>query len=283
MILQKLQLIAKNPFCLIFLAFLIIFPSCTKPIVYEKNISTNNSNEASLLSKSVSYTGEQLFRGLFLFEGQVTKQISYFDPIRKQISQLSDSLQTLRLQLNDEIVNQVKLLNPNFFNELKAEISSDNFNRIDSVMEKGAGLAMSALLNTPTYNSYYNQDSTQSYYTKGNSIINKMDVSKYNLDSIGGINQYLVDFLNKQEANKANIIPPDKAACILITVVLALAVLDVVAAVNDAAVVNVLGVALAIVAVYARVVFWSRSTQQFNSKASSLEREKIVVQIAQNL
>lgn len=217
---------------------LVLFQSCSKE---------SASTEAN-------YTGEELFRGIFLLEGEVSTKIKSFDGYRAQLQQQLDANPALADQMiitNDAIVNDVKALNPDFFQTLKAAVDSDNFNRVSEVIEQGALLMASVI--APDLEMLANQEEVEA-------LLAELDLTAYDFTATEDIRRYLEDVevaladLPQPEFKTADDHAQDR--CLALWGVVAAAVWDVAAAVNYGVAINV-GAAVNVFAyVYAEYRFW---------------------------
>lgn len=123
-------------------------PSCAPNDLIAPDAPTTKSQR-----EKVDYSGEELFRGIFFFEGRVAEQIPSFDAyratIRKAGAQHPEVL-VKRAQTVDALVKGVRSIYPTYFMELKQAIASENFERIKGAIRKGTALNEAAALATLT-------------------------------------------------------------------------------------------------------------------------------------
>jgi SdpC family antimicrobial peptide len=255
---------------MLLLIFSIPFFGCTKKADTRPGLKSNLEKSTVSSDTGDEFTGEELFRGIFMFEGEVASRISYFDEMRNQLEALPANLKEQRIAYTNEITSVVQDLDPNFFGELKTEVESDDLERIDSVMEKGSRLVLAAALNSSLgeQTSAVEQLATE-----------QLDIEKYDFNTTGGINSYLTDVANLMEIDGGPVQPAEPFGVFLAPVV-AVAIWDVVAVVNYGAIVNTVGVGVFYAAVYAKVVFWP---SRYRTNLLLLQRENIVVSIMENI
>ncbi|GAA0553444.1 hypothetical protein [Chitinophaga japonensis] len=230
---------------------------------------------AALANAAVLFTGEELFRGIFLLEGPVAEKLTYFDDIKDQLSLLDGSLEKERADFADTIVANVKAISPEYFDQLQAEVGSDDFVRIENVIETGADLIYQAVLRSPKYARLYNQAAA---------IASTIDTTQYHdFESAADINNYVKD-VGSKVSNRPDVKTPEQLVGLVLAVLVAAAVWDVVAVVNYGVIANAAAVAVVWAAVYAKVWFWPKKAGLgSNSPVLPIEREKLVLEIAQNL
>ncbi|MBK7885300.1 MAG: hypothetical protein IPJ81_17090 [Chitinophagaceae bacterium] len=215
------------------------------------------------------YTGEELFRGIFFFQGDIPSQLSSFAPIKESFDKL-DAVKKIEYDnFINKMVDKVKVLNPNYFGELsKAVDSKDNY-AIDESLKIGAKLVEIVLSEMDEYKAYLNIPSN---------AFASIDFSKYNisrkedLDALSSeMSKVIKRFSNiRDEHNVVGV-----AVCVVVAAVVAVAVWDAVAVYNYGA------VAVYYAAVYAKVRFWgSNILAAPNYDKENLNRELIVRDIA---
>ena len=107
------------------------------------------SNEGETLSESAALgpSGEELFRGIFLMDGDVAQQIKSYEAVNAHLEDLKAKDAQLAGQFaeaNDKLVRGVQELSPTYFDDLQKAISSKQFNDIEEELEKGALLVVIA-------------------------------------------------------------------------------------------------------------------------------------------
>ncbi|MCJ7934115.1 MAG: hypothetical protein MUW56_10885 [Chryseobacterium sp.] len=246
-----------------------LFLNCASSEIEDglRDQSSNGSvKSSSTASKFVDYSGEEYYRGIFLFEGKVADEVPHFSDIKKQVATMPLAAQKGQLEFNNDIIEGIKALNPGYFDQLKKAVESKNLTDIDNIMDVGATLAEAAIISSPKYQAAINQI---------NDVQQKIDITKYNLDTTDGLNEYLKDVGNLvTNSNKVDL--SSKNMCIWLAAVVAVAIWDGVAIVNYGVIVNAAAVAMAYAAVYAKVKFWGPKKSSF----SQTIREQVVLEIS---
>ncbi|PJJ59215.1 hypothetical protein [Hymenobacter chitinivorans] len=155
--------------------------SCSKDQVAPASSPAETTHVAN-----ASYSGEELFQGIFLMQGNVAAHIPYFAPLRaimaKNMRQHPEQQQKQQ-ETAQRITQLVKQQNPGYFAELKAAISSQNFNRIEASLNKGAALHKTAILSF----------SPALQHSRRADQLRKLDLSKYNFSKQEDLERYLSD------------------------------------------------------------------------------------------
>ncbi|UZT99068.1 hypothetical protein ODZ84_05730 [Chryseobacterium fluminis] len=227
------------------------------------------TSKSSALSKISGYSGEEYYRGIFLFEGEVADKVEHFKQLKDEISKMPIEARMGQVEFNNDIINGIKKINPTYFDDLKIAIESKNFNDIDNIMDVGASLAEAVIINSPKY---------QSVMLGINNVQQKIDITKYDLDTVDGLNLYLKDVGNLVTDNKMDL--SSQELCIWVAAVIAVAVWDAAAVVNYGVVVNAAALALAYAAVYAKVKFWPKKMSLSVDKMSLTVKEQLIVEIS---
>ncbi|UOQ55396.1 hypothetical protein [Hymenobacter cellulosivorans] len=218
-------------------------------------------------------SGETLFRGIFLMEGDIAKKLHTLDSFRLAMEKAAKNDPTYeqkRQKGNDHLVELVRKLDPNYFNELKGAIASQDFAKIDGTMRKGG-----MLIQTVTVGAL-----STSAFQKRKAVIEKMDMSKYDLKKESDVTRFMQDV--KQKVDEAG---GDDASVQLQeeAMVVALALAAVVAAVAWEAVAVVNVAVVATVAVYAAALMWRPAGTDAADGQGSLEKEQFIKEIALSL
>lgn len=125
-------------------------------------------------SKMNSYSGEQLFKGIFLLDGEVAAKLPAMQGLRMIIEKENSrnpSYIKLRDSRNQQIVNAVRALDPNYLNELKTAVTSQQFDEIEVSMRKGSSLLKSACLGDMD---------NKAQIAQAREIMKDVDLSKFN-------------------------------------------------------------------------------------------------------
>lgn len=135
----------KRPIVSLLMSFLMILSGC-------------NRHEYS--DKLISYTGEELFRMIVLFQGNenlIIKKLPEYEPILELISSLDDYQKDELNKFRDEMVNGIKKYNEDFFMSFKSSIESKDVIKIqNSLRDAGKYLFIVQSL-SPKYNYAYQE------------------------------------------------------------------------------------------------------------------------------
>lgn len=249
---------AKNPFVVLLMTALIFTTSCT---------------QQEALEQANAVTGEDLFRGIFLVDGDIAKKLDMYTPLRSALEkeyQKDPTLKTKKEELNQQLVDQVTNLRPNYFEELHQAVQSQNINSIETALQDGAKVMQTAI--------YIQHREAEAY----KDVFARVDWSNYDLATEEGMTAFLND--SEKLLIEAGVTPnfTDNsrstafAAAFAAVAVVAAVVWDAVALINVAAAVNV---AAWVMAVY-DVVCADEGTVRNDNQ---LEKEKFMHQIAFDL
>jgi hypothetical protein len=231
-------------------------------------------------SKSISdynkpkYTGEELFRGLFLFQGDIPKSIPTFSKIAEGLNKMDLKRKHEQDMFADEIVVKMNQIAPNYFSELSTAIESKDNYKVDEIMGKGAKLIQVALAQTKEFSQFLNIPEN---------AFKQIDYSKYDLSNQADLNAVLLKITDQLKTYESSIAKDNQALIaiplVAVAAVVVLAIWDAVAAVNYGAVVNAAALAVVYAAVYAKVVFWPKESVE----EVSIQRERIINDIVLNV
>ncbi len=265
-------------------------------------ITTTSCAKEELVSPTVivakDYSSEQLFKGIYLMQGEVASKISFFQPYLQAVAKAeanNPAVKKARAQQADELFKAVKSLDPAFPDELRRAITSRNFTTVEETLEKGAMLLKSAVLVNKRNSEIYKQ---------GQKVIKSMDLTKYNFKSEKGLADFIKDAKkvsisqsnniktlasdsdrhNDELVDTGNPFPTDDIdECFMVAAAVALVVAAVVWEVAGAVnVVAVVSVALGVFAVVATVGAQSEETDGTTAAKpmiDNLERELMIKEI----
>lgn len=145
-----------------------------------------------------SYSGEELFRGIFMAEGEVADKISIFDkmPIRQQL-QTNDSLRIKYKTELDEIVAAIKVEQPNFFTDFEKEITSGNVLKVQSEFHHASKILIETLFKLPKY---------EKAFAKANKVASKIDIAEVSTAD-GKVDMKKLDEIMNNKKLEANFEP----------------------------------------------------------------------------
>jgi hypothetical protein len=232
------------------------------------------SEEVSLEQKT-DYSGEALFRGLFFFQGDVPTKVQSLRPHYDQFKQASrdKKVDKAMQEFIDEMIVQIKQIDPTYFDQFKAQIQSDNMYGIELAIANGTKMIEAAGYRSEKYAGMFKLQHALE--------VKKVDFSKaefQNLDlkTAEGVEKfkkilkkdYLIDLDDEQYKVAC---APFGAVCVVILVA---AVYNTAAAIHTAAAaVN----AVAVVAAYLKVGLWGG----FNAEMTGTAYDQLISEIAQ--
>ncbi|MBY8911293.1 sporulation delaying protein family toxin [Bacillus sp. YC2] len=90
---------------------------------------------------SVSYSGEEIFSGIFFGQGEVAKLLPevWDSKAVQKIDQ--DELK----QVSDQVIADIKNASPAYFKELKTAVYSGDYEQVNSIIEKGSAIMAKVL------------------------------------------------------------------------------------------------------------------------------------------
>jgi hypothetical protein len=191
--------IAKNPiFCSFLIGLIFLSTGCTK-----EQILNPNGNRSE-----IKYSGEELYEGIFFAKGEVAEAIptiknssSYF-----QVHQLSQkSAKSMDNQMT-EVMNEIETKNPNYFDEFKESIATQDHLIIEETLKDATELLYETSIDM------YLSEQDQSDLKE---IVEGIDLNNH-LNSNGSINY---ESLSKEITKDFKVDNNEKAACVFAGVV----------------------------------------------------------------
>ena len=132
-----------------------------------------------------TFSGEQLFRGIFLLDGAVAAKLPTLQGPRLIIDKENSrnpSYVQFRAARNQEIAALVRKLDSNYFAELKQAVDSQQFDQIETAIRKGSLLLKAACLNN-------NANAAQ--IANARAAIRSVDFSKFNFSKEEDVNRFV--------------------------------------------------------------------------------------------
>ncbi|PJJ59218.1 hypothetical protein [Hymenobacter chitinivorans] len=228
---------------------------------------------AASSSVQASVSGETLFRGIFLMEGKIATKLHTLDAFRLAMEKAAKSDPNYvqnRLKGNNYLVALVRKLDPNYFDELKAAVASQDFAKIDVTMRKGGMLIQAAALGGRSTGAVQERKA----------LVESMDLTKYDFKQEASVTQFMQDAKQKLAesgtGDEASLMQQDELEmCLTVAAVVAAVVWEAVAVVNVAVV--------ATVAVYAAALLWRPAGTDATDGPGNLEKEQFIKEIALSL
>jgi hypothetical protein len=172
----KIRSFAEKTYLPIFLAFLLTFVSCSKDF--------NNSIDKSIKLKSstANMTGEEIFSGIFFFQGNLSNLIPSLKPIRDNIESLNAREPQIKVNLKSMSDEMIAIINndyPNFFTEFKSKITSENLNLVKEALNNASVMYQSAALKSQRF---IKQTAFIQYLSTNQSYINQIKTLDLNTE-----------------------------------------------------------------------------------------------------
>lgn len=219
------------------------------PLIFSLLIFSTSCQQSSERMK-ISYSGEELFRGIFFMQGAVSNRISVFNKIKKEFPFENDA--DAMKQYND-IVSEVMLVIKNesgdFLNQFKIAIESGDHFEVENILERGTKLLYASLFKSPTVAEYYQEALNLSKTINTEGLISRDG-------SVNTEKMKQIDELVKQKSQNGKNLSSRTQACSLVAVCVVWIYL---AAVQSVAVAVSVAAAVA-VAVYAGAWIWTAAT-----------------------
>ncbi|WET67881.1 hypothetical protein [Sphingobacterium sp.] len=228
----------------LFLATSIIYYSCSK--------ETKETTSSTL-------SGEQMFRAVYFLQGELATKI---DAIKPGIEQQKGIIKTKEqlAEVNefiDEIILNIKKIDPQYFAVFKEQLESKNFYAVDLALKNG-----NKMIEAAGYKSKY-----ANYFKLARDVkqknVNLEEASDLNLETPDGLNKFKLHLNQKYGINLDDEnykVSCSVAAGICVAYVVAAAVSSVVAAVTLIGAANLIGYAN--VAVKTETYFWSYNSEE---------------------
>ncbi len=162
---------------------MVMLCSCTKIYVVNDKVNT--------------YTDDEIFRGVFLFEGNIAKQIPSYQEVLSMQKDYDPNVREELEQIHDEIFLFINEKNPSFVAEFGDAIHSKNFFEIQKKLNEGGQLVKEALSSSKKYGDIYKEHSANV-----SNIISKREASSKE-DFKNLADAYKLDLLNKKQSEGA--------------------------------------------------------------------------------
>lgn len=148
------------------LTFSFIFASCSQ----QDDSLTNKSisNDFSTLQRNISsYNGEEIFRGLFFLEGDFVNEINSLFESKKvfNLNNLSVEDKNKVKTFHDYIINEINKTQPNYFNEFKESLKSNNLYTVKQSLSNAGSLINQVGLSSNAYKKMF--EISNEFITKG--------------------------------------------------------------------------------------------------------------------
>lgn len=127
----------------------VLLVSCSQ---YEEINSSNDNLTSNLLRNGKTYTGVEMFKGIYFLQNDIADNISHLSTIKEMIEdEQSIAIQTSLRDLSEISVVFINNNYPTFFNDFKTKLESDNLYEIDLIIDFGAKLIEQSALASNEY------------------------------------------------------------------------------------------------------------------------------------
>lgn len=266
----KIQKLSNNPLVIIPLFVIFTFFSCSKESYGPVQPSSSSRNTASGMKMGDVLDGESIFRGIFFLEGNL---------INEKLPFLSDAKATFDLakqnspetrafwdNMSRDIVQNIKQVDPTYFDRFKEKLSSDNMADVEGALAEASDRIFVAGLGSQKYKSLFGLGQ--------NLIDNPADAEL--LRTIDGSTEegraQIIEIIKRNTPNGNG-----TQGCVAVAVAFSIAL----AVYTAIAVANV--IAAATVFVYAGLVLWTKTKVWTGAERTGLtdtSREIFVAQIS---
>ncbi len=94
-----------------------------------------------------NFTGEEIFRGIFFYQGDI---IENFDSIQKDKETIETTFdanpeaELVYKEFVDQIIEKIKIIDPDYFEKFKIKISTDNLYQVEQVLNSAKSIIRDA-------------------------------------------------------------------------------------------------------------------------------------------
>lgn len=162
--------------------------SCTKKEVVNPTVATQVQADLH------GYSGEQLFKGIFLLDGEVAAKLpSVQGPrllIAKENSRNPEYIK-FRAMRNQQIIEAVRTLDSKYLTELQTAVASQQFEQIEAVLLKGSQLLKAVCLNNAN---------SEAQVAKAREALKSIDLAKYDFSKEKDVDAFVTVMEAKKKA-----------------------------------------------------------------------------------
>lgn len=132
----------------------IITLSCYKQTV---GLDDNKNNSKRKTNKLV-LSGESIFREIFFLEGSISNELPSLSQRAKALNDIStknENVAFYRKDLADDLIKNIKDINPNFFSKFQQKIKSDDYFEVQSILKESGDILQQAGLLSQKYGNVF--------------------------------------------------------------------------------------------------------------------------------
>lgn len=180
----------------------LLFVSCSQ---YEEANTPNQNTNSSLLQRNgKTYTGVEMFKGIYFLQNDIADNISQLKSIKEMlINEQSNSIGSSLKELSEISVEFINTNYPNFFNDFKAKLESGNLYEIDIIIDYGAKLIEQSALSSEKYKGAFLFNEKIKSDAQLRSQIENLDLSTQ--QGLDELNEIIID--NTDGGNMNNLVP----------------------------------------------------------------------------
>ena len=143
----KFRQLSQNPLVILFLLFNFIYVNANRTEIVVEQIK----------SKHLQKSGEEIFKGLFFLQNDITENIESLKNLKTQIENSKNGEQSLThlTNLSNESTAYIKEKYPEFFDKLQKAMYSGNLYEIDNYMKQSVILVEQAGLASDKYSGLF--------------------------------------------------------------------------------------------------------------------------------
>jgi SdpC family antimicrobial peptide len=160
--------------------------SCAKKEAVNPTVATQVQSDLH------GYSGEQLFKGIFLLDGEVAAKLPSLQGPRLLIEKENSrnpAYIKFRALRNQQILEAVRTLDGKYLTELQTAVASQQFEQIEAVLLKGSQLLKAACLSNAN---------SEAQVAKAREALKSIDLTKYDFSKEKDVDA----FVNAMEAKK---------------------------------------------------------------------------------
>ncbi len=122
---KKIRQISNNPIVIVLILINFIFVSC-------------NNDDLMISETKVKYSGEELMKGLFFFQNDISSNVNFLRDYKQQIYSLGEKeeVNAELKNLSEVATNYINTYKPEFFKELQRAMYSGNFYLIEAKLDE---------------------------------------------------------------------------------------------------------------------------------------------------
>ncbi|MFJ1430764.1 hypothetical protein ACILE2_08185 [Capnocytophaga canimorsus] len=180
-------------------------------------------NKEGVLFIKKELSGEEMFKEIILFSGEdLEKKIPQYTDILKQIDNLNESQKKEFEKFKNEIIQNIKIIDENFFQKFKRVIESKDLHSIQDILSESGDMVMASLAISEKYNLAYKEADRVLQKMKDLKLNNYDDTSNFEKKLKMEYEQNISELKKIYESNKNGV--NDLQSAIGIVLVLAVGV-----------------------------------------------------------